>query len=118
MPVFIDRQLGRRHKRFEKAYHQALKDIQTLARQQLGAAFDELPLEARTTLLTVLEAGKAPKDLFGGDGRAAFAMILDHTMQGFFGDPRHGGNKDYVAWKMLGIPPMPVRGRLHYEVKG
>jgi hypothetical protein len=34
-------------------------------------------------------------------------------MMGFYGDPRHGGNKDRVAWRMLGVPDPPVRGRLH-----
>ena len=34
-------------------------------------------------------------------------------MMGFYGDPRHGGNKDRVAWQMLGMPDPPVRGRLH-----
>jgi len=39
--------------------------------------------------------------------------LRDHTMMGFYGDPRHGGNKDRVSWKMLGVPDPPIRGRLH-----
>ena len=34
-------------------------------------------------------------------------------MMGFYGDPRHGGNKDRVSWRMLGVPDPPIRGRLH-----
>jgi hypothetical protein len=34
-------------------------------------------------------------------------------MMSFYGDPRHGGNKDRVSWKMLGVPDPPIRGRLH-----
>jgi gluconate 2-dehydrogenase gamma chain len=30
-------------------------------------------------------------------------MLADHTMQGFFGDPKHGGNRDRIGWKMIGI---------------
>jgi gluconate 2-dehydrogenase gamma chain len=37
-------------------------------------------------------------------------------MQGFYGDPRHGGNRDRVSWKMLGVPYPPVRGRLRYDL--
>jgi len=32
---------------------------------------------------------------------------------GFYGDPRHGGNKDRVSWRMLGVADPPIRGRLH-----
>jgi gluconate 2-dehydrogenase gamma chain len=27
-----------------------------------------------------------------------------HTMEGFYGDPRHGGNRNRVAWVMLEFP--------------
>jgi gluconate 2-dehydrogenase gamma chain len=38
-------------------------------------------------------------------------------MQGFYGDPRHGGNREGVSWKMLGLPYPPIRGRLRYDVR-
>ena len=44
-------------------------------------------------------------------------MVLDHTLQGYLGSPRHGGNKDYSSWRMLGVPPIPVRGRLQYSIE-
>ena len=44
-----------------------------------------------------------------------FDLILAHTRQGFYGDPRHGGNRDRVSWKMVGLPFPPVRGRMHYD---
>jgi gluconate 2-dehydrogenase gamma chain len=43
-------------------------------------------------------------------------MLVSHTMEGFYGDPRHGGNRDRVSWKMLKLPYPPVRGRLHYDL--
>jgi gluconate 2-dehydrogenase gamma chain len=33
-----------------------------------------------------------------------FALLVEHTMQGFYGDPRHGGNRDRVGWRMIGFP--------------
>ena len=42
-------------------------------------------------------------------------MVIAHTMQGFYGDARHNGNRDAVSWRMLGIPVIPIRGRDHYE---
>jgi hypothetical protein len=32
-------------------------------------------------------------------------------MQGYYGSPRHGGNKNWASWRMLKIPTAPVRGR-------
>jgi hypothetical protein len=29
--------------------------------------------------------------------------MIDHTMLGFYGAPSHGGNRNEVSWKMLGI---------------
>ncbi len=34
---------------------------------------------------------------------AFFEMLIDHTMQGYYGSPEHGGNRDEVSWKMLKI---------------
>jgi gluconate 2-dehydrogenase gamma chain len=37
-------------------------------------------------------------------------------MQGFYGDPRHGGNRAGVGWKVVGLRYPPIRGRLKYDV--
>ncbi len=52
-------------------------------------------------------------DWSGVEPAAFFALLREHTMMGFYGDPRHGGNKDRVSWRMLGVPDPPIRGRLH-----
>jgi len=33
-----------------------------------------------------------------------FEQVLGNTMEGFFGDPIYGGNRDMVSWKMVGFP--------------
>lgn len=110
---YIDRQLARKYKRQQPAYREALAAINLLAEGQ----FAQITLEERTEFLTAMEKGEAPKTLFPDGGKAIFEMVLAHTMQGFYGSPRHGGNKDYASWKMIGVPPLPVRGRQQYEVK-
>jgi gluconate 2-dehydrogenase gamma chain len=105
---YIDIQLTRKFKRHRKAYSQAISAIEEMARKRHGAPFATLPFEDRTALLAAYEKG---------ENRKAFNMVLDHTLQGYFGSPRHGGNKDYASWRMLGVPPMPVRGRLQYSLQ-
>ena len=40
-----------------------------------------------------------------------FNMILDHTKQGFYGHPIHGGNAGYVSWRMFGVDAPSNVGR-------
>ena len=38
------------------------------------------------------------------DGKAFFEQILKDVQTGFFADPIYGGNRDMVAWRMIGYP--------------
>lgn len=33
-----------------------------------------------------------------------FSLLRQHTIEGMFCDPMHGGNKDMVGWQLLGFP--------------
>ena len=47
-------------------------------------------------------------DLDGVPSDVFFNFLWKHTQEGFFADPMYGGNKDKVAWKMLGFPGLPA----------
>ena len=34
--------------------------------------------------------------------RSFFDLVLKHTREGVFGDPRWGGNADRIGWGMIG----------------
>jgi gluconate 2-dehydrogenase gamma chain len=53
-----------------------------------------------------MQEGKAEFTNFSS--RAFFARLLTLTMEGFFGDPIYGGNRNKVSWKMLGFPGLPA----------
>ena len=109
VPRYIDIQLTRKFRKLLPRYREALAAMERWGRQPDAPAM--------TGRLESMEQGKAPRELFADGGRDAFEMVLAHTMQGFYGSPRHGGNRDYVSWTMLGVPPMPVRGREQYEIE-
>jgi gluconate 2-dehydrogenase gamma chain len=68
--------------------------------------FDRLSQPERIAVLKAMEEGKAA---FGGIGsRMFFNLLLSMTMEGFFSDPAHGGNRNCVSWKMLGFPGLPA----------
>lgn len=56
--------------------------------------FHALPAPAQNALLTRLES-----DMQRG---AFFRLLVSHVMEGFYADPGSGGNRDGIAWKMLG----------------
>jgi gluconate 2-dehydrogenase gamma chain len=51
------------------------------------------------------------------DKRAFFELVREHTMEGYYGSPRHGGNRDAVSWRMLGLDEPPLRGRAQYDLR-
>jgi gluconate 2-dehydrogenase gamma chain len=77
-----------------------------------GKVFADLLSEQQIVVLHQLEDGKASGTIWKQVSSAEFfGYLVDHTMQGFYGDPRHGGNRDGVSWKMLRLPYPPIRGR-------
>jgi len=67
-----------------------------------GAAFADASPEAQDEFLKRLEAGEA--DLNGVPSAVFFETLLANTIEGFFADPAYGGNRDLVAWRMIGFP--------------
>ncbi len=104
---FIDLQLTKYYRKYRDAYRKGIAGVEAASRSRFGKSFTDLPAEQRIEVLTEIEekAGEF------------FALIRAHTMQGYYGDPRHGGNRDEVSWKTLGLPSPPVRGRVPYERK-
>jgi len=71
-----------------------------------GKDFDRLAANEREDALKALEQGKA--DLGDFDAKPFFEALLQITMEGFFADPIYGGNRDKVAWRMVGFPGLPA----------
>ena len=101
VPVFIDRQLIRFHKPHQKTYRVGLRAVEQASGERFSKPFIELDAEDQVAVLQSVERTNKP----------FFDLIVGHTMQGFYGSPRHGGNREAVSWRMLGVPSLPVRGR-------
>jgi gluconate 2-dehydrogenase gamma chain len=82
-------------------FHTALRAINTDLEKR-GPMFSELPAEAQDAYLKSLESGG--HDLDGVPSAVFFDMLLRMTVEGFFSDPVYGGNRDMVAWRMIGFP--------------
>lgn len=106
--VFIDRQLIGHYNEFQQVYRQGLRAVEERSATLHGKPFTALSFGEQTELAAALEKDE--------EQRPFFNLVLTHTMQGYYGSPRHGGNRHAVSWKMLGVPDPPVRGRQHYDV--
>ena len=67
-----------------------------------GKTFDQLSAADRTAALKVVEAGQA--EFPQVPARTFFNIVLQNTMEGYFADPIHGGNRNKAVWKMIGFP--------------
>ncbi len=101
---YIDRQLTRRFREHQPAYRAGLAAASAMA----GGSFADAAGERQERILREMEAR--------ADTRNFFNLVVTHTMQGFYGNPRHGGNRDFASWRMLGVSPVQVRGRDLYEL--
>jgi gluconate 2-dehydrogenase gamma chain len=109
---FIDRKLAGYHRRYRSLYRAGLRGVGESSRALFGRGFVDLDGRQQDELLRRLETDQAPGPAWEG-ARASefFDRLVDHTMQGFYGGPRHGGNRDAVSWHMLGLPTPPLRSR-------
>jgi len=74
-----------------------------------GKEFDRLTPDQREEALRAMEEGKP--EFAGFSSAMFFDALLTMTMEGFFADPMYGGNKNKVAWKMIGFPGLPASYR-------
>ncbi len=112
--TFIDRQLATREKKALPVWQAGIRALDAAARRRHGRRFVELQPDWQAEVLKAMQEGSVyMADWQEVDPTEFFYLLHRHTMMGFYGDPRHGGNKDRVAWRMLGVPDPPVRGRLH-----
>lgn len=83
-------------------FRNALRGIQAELAFRGSAPFDKLNAQDQDAYLKTLQGGGI--DLNGVPSKVFFESLLDLTIEGYFSDPVYGGNKDMVAWRMIGFP--------------
>ena len=103
---YIDRQLARHYRRYQSAYRDGLDLAASMSRSRFGVVLADATLQQQLEITVALEK----------QNRTFFELIRQHTMEGYYGSPRHGGNRDAVSWRMLGLDEPPLRGRAQYDL--
>jgi gluconate 2-dehydrogenase gamma chain len=99
---YIDRALNGELAASRPAYSAGLAALDRYSRTRFGGAFADLAPAQQDAVLTDLERNLAPG--FTPDSRTFFDLVREHTLQGMFGDPYHGGNADFIGWDLIGFP--------------
>ena len=115
---FFDKQLAGYYTRYQETYRKGLQSIEASALKIFQRSFIDLEWDQQTQFLETMEDGKLPSEDWNEiDQRSFFRLLLDHTMQGFYGSPRHGGNCNYVSFKMMKIDYPHVIGQNRYTAE-
>jgi gluconate 2-dehydrogenase gamma chain len=103
-------------------YVAGLEGVDESSHLMFGSSFLDLKWDQQTRILEAMEKGSAPGSIwkrlkvgsgpFAGDGGEKsdpqfFALLIRHTMQGYYSDPKYGGNRDQASWKMIGYSGHP-----------
>jgi gluconate 2-dehydrogenase gamma chain len=99
---YIDRALGGALAAFRDVYRAGLAAVEAHARASRGTGFTQLAPNDQDAVLTAMERNGASG--FDGGSAAFFSLVLAHTLQGTFGDPYYGGNRNFVGWDLIGYP--------------
>jgi gluconate 2-dehydrogenase gamma chain len=112
---FIDKQLSSYYKIHQQAYREGLAAFENKVVQMKGKKFEEIPYAEQTAILEKMEAGEF-SDGYWKDHSAAgfFDLMRQHSLQGFYGSPGHGGNREYISYRMLGLDYPNIIGQNRY----
>jgi gluconate 2-dehydrogenase gamma chain len=116
VPEFIDRQLAGTYRRHQKTYRNGLAGIDETSRAMFGNRFASLSWSNQTAVLKALESGRAAGPAWQTEpAKPFFELVRDHSLQGFYGSPRHGGNRNYVSYRMLKLDYPQIIGQNRYK---
>jgi gluconate 2-dehydrogenase gamma chain len=104
---YIDKQITRHYRRHQRAYRNGLKRVNQLSQQHCGKTLAATTRAEQLQIVTSLEKSDT----------SFFNLVRSHTFEGYYGSPRHGGNRNAVSWHMLGLDDPPLRGRSRYDLK-
>lgn len=92
----------------KSAFVAGLEGLESYAKRAYGVPFTELSAEKRDEVLTAMDGNKTEGF---ANARNFFTRARRLTLEGTFGDPHYGGNKNGIGWDIIRYPgPRPATG--------
>lgn len=98
---YINRSLGDYLAAEKPAFIEGLEMTDAFARRTEDKAFVDLSAEKQDAILTSMDNGRAEGF---ANAKAFFARARRLTLEGMFGDPYYGGNKNFAGWDLVRYP--------------
>lgn len=99
---YLQRQLAGDLAKALPDYRAWLAQLTAEARAHYGRGFAQLRLSERTGLLRRIEADEVQTQWAIAPG-GFFREIVEACAEGYYSDPGNGGNRDGIAWRMVGF---------------
>jgi len=99
--VYINRSLGDYLAPEKAAFIAGLEATDAFARRTEDRAFADLSADKQDALLTAMDNGTAAEF---SDARAFFGRVRRLALEGMFGDPSYGGNRNFAGWDLIRYP--------------
>lgn len=113
---YIDRQLSGVFHYDQETYRNGIRNLQAYCKGKYGKTFESLIPDDQIQIMKAMESNHISESEWPkGKASDFFNLVLSHTMQGFYGSPIHGGNKDYMSFEMLRIDYPLVIGQNRYR---
>jgi gluconate 2-dehydrogenase gamma chain len=109
VPVYIDRMLALDdYRHWADSFRAGLVALEVESQGRCGKPFH---LAGAVEQDDILEAWQD-----GTPAQSEFVRMLVHlTLEGAFGDPSHGGNKNGLGWRLIGFQPGEPMPSLHHS---
>lgn len=101
---YLARQFNRDLRDEVETYRVGLEALEAEALSNTQASFTALPAAEQDALLRRIEAGNVVHP-WAIDPARFFQTVVEHAMEGYYSDPGNGGNRNEVAWRMIGFVP-------------
>jgi gluconate 2-dehydrogenase gamma chain len=95
---YIDRCLADYLAAEKPLFLDGLANLDVFALRTQGIAFSSLPPDKRDAVLMAIDDNQAPHL------RGFFNRVRRLTLEGMFGDPVYGGNKNFAGWDLIRYP--------------
>lgn len=113
---YIDRQLSGVFHYDQEIYRTGIRNLQTYCSKEYGKTFESIASVDQISVMKAVETNQLNEIQWPiGQPSDFFNLVLSHSMQGFYGSPIHGGNKDYMSFEMLRIDYPLVIGQNRYR---
>ena len=96
--AYIERALGGAYADRAERYRAGLAAVDVAAVRMHGDAFARLGAAGQDDVLAALEGSADASE------REFFELVRGDILEGMFGDPSWGGNRDRAGWELIGYP--------------